>query len=204
MKEKILEGATKLFFRYGIRSVTMDEIASALAVSKKTIYQFFKNKDELVTSVSENHLNLEKEEYSLIEQNSVDAIDEMCKVSVCFRRHMSETHPKILFEIKKYHSDAWNCYTQFKNEFIKGHIKRNILRGIEEGHYRKEINVDILSTFRVEEVELIFDETKFPRNTYDFTEVQMQLLEHFLYGLFTDKGRKQYLIYLNHNQNSHK
>jgi len=204
VKEKILEGATKLFFRYGIRSVTMDEIASNLAMSKKTIYQFFKNKDELITSISENHIEQEKRDYSSIEAKSMDAIDEICQVSDCFRKHMSEIHPKILFELKKYHSGAWGHYTEFKHQFIKGHIKRNILRGMAEGCYRKELNVDILSTFRVEQVEIIFDEEKFPRNTYNFAEVQMQVFEHFIHGLLTDKGRKLYLNYLNHNQNSHK
>ncbi|MGB3466712.1 MAG: TetR/AcrR family transcriptional regulator, partial [Cyclobacteriaceae bacterium] len=200
--EKILDGASKLFLRYGVRSVTMDEVASALAISKKTIYQFFKNKDELVTSISRGHMALEKHDYSTIEENSVDAIDEITQVSECFRKHMSDVHPKILFELKKYHSDAWQIYMQFKTEFVKGHLKRNIERGIAEGFYRDTINSDILSTFRVEQVEMIFDDMLFPKDTYNFTEVQMQLFDHFVHGMLTDKGRTLYTNYLNHNKNS--
>lgn len=189
--------------KYGVRSVTMDDVASALAISKKTIYQFYKNKDELVTSISRNHMDEEKHDYSTIEENSVDAIDEIYQVSNCFRKHMVDIHPKILFELKKYHSSAWQIYTQFKTHFIKNHIKRNIERGIKEGYYRSELNADILSTFRVEQVELIFDDNLFPKEGYDFAEVQMQLFDHFVHGLLTDKGRTLYSNYLNHNKNSH-
>ena len=203
MKEKILEGASKLFMKYGVRSVTMDDVASALAISKKTIYQFYKNKDELVTSISRSHMSEEKDDYSLIEENSVDAIDEIYQVSNCFRKHMADIHPKILFELKKYHSAAWQIYTKFKTEFVKNHIKRNIERGISEGYYRSEVNPEILSAFRVEQVEMIFDDNLFPKEKFDFTDVQLQLFDHFIHGLLTDKGRELYLNYLNHNKNSH-
>lgn len=203
MKEKILEGASKLFMKYGVRSVTMDDVASALAISKKTIYQFYKNKDELVTSISKSHMEEEKYDYSLIEENSVDAIDEIYRVSNCFRKHMVDIHPKILFELKKYHSAAWQIYMKFKTEFVRNHIKRNIERGISEGYYRSELNPEILSAFRVEQVEMIFDDNLFPKEKFDFTEVQLQLFEHFVHGMLTDKGRILYINYLNHNKNSH-
>lgn len=202
VKEKILEGASKLFLRYGVRSVTMDDVASNLAISKKTIYQFFKNKDELVTSISRSHMEIEKDDYSAIENKSVDAIDEITQVSECFRKHMGDIHPKILFELKKYHSDAWQIYMQFKTKFVKDHIKRNIERGIAEGFYRDSINPDILSKFRVEQVEMIFDDMLFPKDRYDFTEVQMQLFDHFVHGMLTEKGRTLYSNYLNHTKNS--
>lgn len=203
MKEKILEGASRLFMKYGVRSVTMDDVASALAISKKTIYQFYKNKDELVTSISKSHMSEEKDDYSQIEENSVDAIDEICRVSNCFRKHMANIQPKILFELKKYHSAAWQIYMKFKTEFVKNHIKRNIERGITEGYYRSEVNPEILSAFRVEQVEMIFDDNLFPKEKFDFTDVQLQLFDHFVHGLLTDKGRELYLNYLNQNKNSH-
>ena len=101
VKEKILEGASKLFFKYGVRSVTMDDVASYLAISKKTIYQFFKNKDDLITSISMAHMAEEKDEYLQIENVAGDALEEMVQVSSCFRRHMNEINPKLLFELKK-------------------------------------------------------------------------------------------------------
>ena len=195
VKEKILEGASKLFFKYGVRSVTMDDVASNLSISKKTIYQFFKNKDDLVTSISKEHMAEEKDDYLQIEDCSTNALEEIMEVSQCFRRHMNEINPKLLFELKKYHSVAWNIYVQFKTDFIKNHIKRNIERGISEGYYRGDLNPDILSTFRVEQVELIFDEQIFPREKYDFADVQMQLFDHFIQGLLTDKGRALYSNY---------
>ncbi len=197
MKEKIIEGANQLFMRYGVRSVTMDDIASHLAISKKTIYQFFKNKDELVTTVSTAHMEMEKSEFEHIEETSDNAIIEIIEVSVCFRNHMKEFNPKLLFELKKYHPVAWAVYTRFKLEFVKGHIERNIVKGIAEGYYREEIDPEILALHRIEQVEMIFDDRIFPKDKHDFAAVQMQLFDHFIHGLLTNKGREifnQYLI----------
>ncbi len=196
MKEKIIEGASQLFMRYGFRSVTMDDIASHLAISKKTIYQFFKNKDELVTTISSSHMDMEKDDYSRIEGGSTNAIEEIFEVSNCFREHMHEMNPKILFELRKYHPDAWAVYTRFKTEFIKNHIVRNIERGISEGYYREELDPEVLATFRVEQVEMIFDVQKFPKDRFDFHHVQMQLFDHFVHGLLTPKGKELLNNYL--------
>ena len=181
----------------------MDDVASDLSISKKTIYQFFKNKDELVTSISKDHMAEEKDDYLEIESHSENALDEILQVSNCFRRHMNEINPRLLFELKKYHSDAWKVYMHFKTDFIKNHIKRNIERGISEGYYRAELDADILSTFRVEQVELIFDEQIFPREKHDFADVQMQLFDHFIQGLLTDKGRVLYSKYFTSIINAH-
>lgn len=179
-----------MFMRYGFRSVTMDDIASNLAISKKTIYQFFKNKDDLVTTISSAHMEMEKNDYSKIESESINAIDEIYEVSKCFRDHMHEVNPKILFELKKYHPEAWAVYTKFKTEFIKNHIVRNIKRGIEEGYYRAELDAEVLAAFRVEQVEMIFDPQVFPKDMFDFHNVQMQLFDHFVHGLLTEEGKK--------------
>ncbi len=196
MKEKIIEGASQLFMKYGVRSITMDDIASQLAISKKTIYQFFKNKDELVTTISSAHMEMEKSEYSEIEDNTTNAIEEIIEVSNCFREHMHEVNPKLLFELKKYHPEAWSVYTKFKTEFVKGHIKRNIEKGIREGYYREELDPEIIALYRLEQVELIFDEQIYPKEKFIFTEVPMKLFDHFVHGLLTDKGRELFQEYL--------
>ena len=96
MKEKILEGASKLFFRYGVRSVTMDDVASHLAISKKTIYQFFKNKDDLVTSISKAHMEEEKDDYLQIEDSSGDALEEIMQRVFYEDEKLSEWRPRTM------------------------------------------------------------------------------------------------------------
>ncbi|MCB0489766.1 MAG: TetR/AcrR family transcriptional regulator [Cyclobacteriaceae bacterium] len=204
-KSKILRGATELFLRYGIRSVSMDNIANHLGVSKKTLYQFFKDKNEMVFSVTEAHLLRDREELDQIAKEAKNAVEEMVKLSACLRQNFRNMNPSLLFDLQKYHHDAWNLWIQYKNELIRSQIVRSINQGKEEGYFRAEINTDIISILRLETIQLPFDPAVFPKDRYELTDVQMQIFEHFLYGLFTEKGKKLYEKYkqkINPQENS--
>lgn len=191
-KEKILKAAEELFIRFGIRSVTMDDVARDASMSKKTLYQYFDNKDTLVSEVAINHLETESREFEEITKQSKDAIDDMLLVSQCLRKHVFRMNPSLLFDMQKYHSKAWDEYLKFKHTTIRGHIKKNIKQGIEEGYFRSEIDAEILSRLRVEQVQLAFNPKIFPTDKFDFTNTQIQILNHFIHGLLTDKGRMKY------------
>lgn len=191
-KKKILNDAEQLFLRYGVRSVTMDDVARDASMSKKTLYQYFDNKDKLVSEVTLLHLNKEKKEFEEIEKLAQDAIHEIHLVALCVRKHINNMNPTLLNDIKKYHSEAWNYYMEFKNGAILGYIERNIKRGIEEGYFRGGINPHIIATMRVEQVQFLFDTKIFPSSRFDFAEVQNQVLDHFIYGLLTEEGRIKY------------
>lgn len=202
VREQIISGAGNLFTRYGVRSVTMDDIARDLAVSKKTIYQHFKDKDEIVTLATTAHMDKEKQEFRDIADTAINAIDEIAKVSGCLRRNVSEINPSLLFDLQKYHRKAWDVYMEFKNEFIRNTIVENLKRGIEEGYYREEIDAETIAMMRVEQVELAFDDRKFPRSKFDFREVQMQFFDHFVHGVITEKGRILYGEYQKNTNNN--
>jgi len=195
INERIIEAANSLFMKYGARSVTMDDIARELSVSKKTIYQYYTDKDEIVTLVSQAHIDQEKEDFNKIFETSHNAIEEMFKMSQCMRKIVTEINPSLLFDLQKYHRKAWNLYLVYKTEFIKNSVVNNLSKGIEQGYYREEIDVEIIATYRVEQVQMAFDDKIFTRNKFNFLEVQMQLFDHFLHGLLTDKGRKSYKNY---------
>lgn len=196
IKEKIIAGAGELFTRYGVRSVSMDDIARQLSVSKKTIYQYFKDKDEIVTMAMHAHMEREKQEYEEIASCSHNALEELSKVCSCMRKDFKDMNPSLLFDLQKYHPDAWNVWLQFKNEHIKNQIVRNLKRGVEEGYFRKEIDPEFLAILRVEQVQLIFDNQIFPADLFNLKEAQMKLMDHFVHGLVTEKGRKLYMSYL--------
>jgi len=196
IKQKIVEGAALLFHKYGIRSVSMDDIARHLSISKKTIYQYFKDKDQVVTLALRAHMDKEMQEYEEIFDVSDNAVEELAKVSKCMRSDFKDMNPSLLFDMQKYHPDGWNLWMEFKNEFIKGHVLRNLKRGIKEGYYRKEIDPEVMARFRVEQVQLAFDDTIFPKDEFDFKEVQMQFLNHFVHGIVTEKGHELFEEYL--------
>ncbi len=191
-KEKITEAAMTLFTKYGVRSITMEEIARQTAVSKKTLYQYFADKDDIVSKSTQRHLEIMKSEYEAIFGGNLSAIDELYEISKCFRKSLAETNPSLLFDLQKYHHDAWKVWKNYKTSYVKSIIARNLTKGVEEGVFRKELDVEILSTFRIEQVEMSFNDEVFPRDKFDVVEVQMMLFEHFIFGLLTDKGRKNY------------
>jgi AcrR family transcriptional regulator len=200
-KEKLLRGAEELFVKYGVRSVSMDDIARHLGISKKTIYQHFADKDEVVATVAKVHMERQRRQFDVIADESKNAVEEIVKISFCLRENMRNMNPSLLFDMQKYHQRAWAEWVAFKHKFIRSNIMRNLKRGIEEGYFRAEVNLDILATMRLEQVQMAFDHTIFPRDRYNLPEVQEQLFDHFAHGLFTEKGKKLFQKYKqNHHQ----
>jgi TetR/AcrR family transcriptional regulator, cholesterol catabolism regulator len=195
IKDRILKGAMELFMKYGVRSVSMDDIARHLSVSKKTIYQYFVDKDDVVTLVATDHMDKGRTEYEDLRESSKNAIDELVKISACLKKDLQEMNPSLLFDLHKYHPKAWSVWLDHKNKYIRDSVVRNINQGIEEGYYRKELNPQVLAAVRIELVQMAFDERVFPHNEINLAEAQIQIFDHFVYGLLTEKGRKLYEKY---------
>jgi TetR/AcrR family transcriptional regulator, cholesterol catabolism regulator len=192
IKQKIIAGANELFMKYGIRSVTMDDIASDLGISKKTIYQTFSEKDEIVAAVVKMHCVMWEHKTDEIAKTTANAIEELLRFSVHFRDQMKRTNPNLMFDMHKYHRETWDEWSQYKAKVIKQKVINTINRGITEGYFRKDLNAELLGTFRVEQLEMAFDSSIFPHDKFNFEDVQMQLFDHFIYGCLTRKGLDLY------------
>lgn len=200
MKEKILKGAGELFQRYGVRSVSMDDLARSLAISKKTIYQYYSDKDEIVALAMKQHIEQAKQEYDEVFDNAKDPVQELHQMSSCMRKNFKDLNPGLLYDIQKFHPKAWKHFSEFKLNYVRNQIESNLRRGIELGFYRKNINVNVMSMLRMGEVEMAFDPTIFPPGVYDFREIQMQLLDHFIHGIVTRKGLELFDKYTKEQQ----
>ena len=190
-----------LFFRYGVRRVTMDDVAKALGMSKKTLYQYYSDKDELVAEATQAHLDRERIEFDKIFRNSENSIKSLFLISQCMRKSLSEINPSVLFDLKRFYPKSWEYWTEFKDQYIFKSIVENIKKGIEEEYFRPEVNAEILANLRVMEIQVLFDRESFPSEKFNFMEVQMQLFNHFVYGITTEKGRKLYKEYLEKENN---
>lgn len=195
IREKIQKGAEELFMRYGVRSISMDDIARHLSVSKKTLYQHFSDKEDIVTVTCQAHLKRNAEEFKAIAEKSHNAIEELHLLSVCLKKNMEDMNPSLLFDLQKYHPKAWNIWLQHKNKTIRESVVRNLRQGVEEGYFRSEMDPEVIAAVRMELVQLAFNEEIFPRERFRLPEVQMQIFEHFVFGLLTEKGKKLYLKY---------
>ncbi|HXB13745.1 MAG TPA: TetR/AcrR family transcriptional regulator [Bacteroidia bacterium] len=190
VKKQILDAAEELFFHYGIKTITMDDIAKHLGMSKRTIYENFPTKDDIIDTLMKNHLEHNVDMCNNRTGESKNAIEEIIFMMEDLRDMFSRMNPRILFDLKKFHPKAWQQFKSFKNEFLIKTISDNIKRGIAEGVYRKKLNVDVLARMRIEQVEMAWNPEIFPSGKYELKDVQLAVLEHFLYGITNIKGHK--------------
>lgn len=195
IQERIRQKADELFRKYGIRSVTMDEIATQLGMSKKTIYQYYADKDQLVDAVAIDEIHYSQECCLKDAEVSANAIEEIFRVMEFVEVMFRSMNPSMLHDLEKYHPLGYKKFLEHKNKFLFEMIKRNIERGISEELYRPEIDVEIMARFRIESMMLLFKPELFPTSKFNLVKLHQEILEHFLYGLATLKGYKLILKY---------
>jgi len=192
VKERIVKSALNLFWRYGIKSVTMDDIAKDLGISKRTIYQHFADKEAILEMVIKEELSSQKCEMEKIDEDAEKPIEQMIQATDQMRTALAHMNPTLLYDLKKYYPDSWALFQSYKHEFILKSIRDNLSHGIELGMYHADIDIDVLSLLRIEEIEIAFDNTIFPPDKFHMIRVQMQFVHHFLRGILTEKGLKHY------------
>jgi AcrR family transcriptional regulator len=201
MHDRIKQKADELFRRYGIRSVTMDEIATQLGISKKTIYQYYADKDQLVDAVAVEEIKFSQDSCIQDMAVSANAIEEIFRVMEFVEVMFRNMNPSMLFDLEKYHPSGYKKFLEHKNRFLFDMIKLNLERGIKEELYRPEINVEIMTRYRLESMMIAFNPELFPPSKFNLVSLQQEIIEHFLYGLATLKGYKLILKYKRQRQN---
>ena len=195
MKERIKQKADELFRSYGIKSVTMDVIATRLGVSKKTIYHSFKDKDELVDEVIADLLTYNQICCNKDRAKAKDAIHEVFLAMEMVQQMFQDMNPVILYDIERNHPATFQKFLQHKNKFLLQVIKENIERGKKEELYRPDINTEVIARVRLETMMIPFNQEIFPKSKFNFVDLEHQLIEHFLFGVATMKGHKLILKY---------
>ena len=190
MKVRILTKAEELFSRYGIRSVTMDEIANQLGISKKTIYLSFVNKDELVEEVFNVYMNENKRHCLEDRQEAENAVHEIFLAMDMMDDLSKALNTSILFDLEKYHPNTFHKFKAFKNNFLYNVISENLKRGMQEEVFRTNVNVDVITRMRLSTVMLSMNIELFPPGKYKMADVEIEILMHYLYGVATAKGIK--------------
>lgn len=192
---RIKQKAHDLVMQYGIRSVSMDDIASALGISKKTIYQYYADKDELVEAIIRDKI-AESEECCIADKSKAkDAIHEIFLAMEMVQEMFEEMNPSVIYDMEKFHPKAYAVLHQHKYNFLYKVLKENIHRGITEDLYRNDINIEVLIKARLECMMLAFNQQIFPKNKFSLIEVETALTEHFLFGLASPKGHKTIIKY---------
>jgi TetR/AcrR family transcriptional regulator, cholesterol catabolism regulator len=199
VKDRIKQKAHDLFMQFGVRSITMDEIALQMGMSKKTIYQYYADKDELVDVVMADVIKHNQNCCLRDRQHAKDAIHEVFLAIEMMQEMFQNMNPSILFELEKYYPKVFEKFLQHKYDFLYKIIATNIERGIAEELYRSDIDINVLVKARLETMLLAFNQQLFPKNKYSLIQVETELTTHFLFGLVTVKGHKLITKYQQHS-----
>lgn len=183
-----LERVESLFMRYGIKSQTMDDISTELGISKKTLYQMVSNKDELVKKVLQ--FNIEREAASCLEMASraENAIAEILAVVESNAQQLVNMKANVLYDLQKYHREAWLLFRNFHFEFVLRLVMENIRRGRAEGLYRRDFDIDIIARIHLATVFNLFDEELFPSTSIPRDVLFREYMMHYLHGIISENG----------------
>ena len=198
--ERIIQGGEELFLQAGIKSVTMDDIARHLGMSKKTIYHFFNDKNDLVMALVKKKLDEDECQINEIIENSGNVIEEMINMMKASEDIFARINPIVIHDLQKYHPEAWSMFEKFKADVLVNKLEQLLSKGITQGFIRADIDVKILAKMRVNQDEMGFNPSIFPISQFNTWKVQYQLLEHFNYGICTIKGHKLLDHYKNPEQ----
>lgn len=171
----------------------MDDVARELAISKKTLYQFFADKSDLVTKVFTRHIEQVSNECRSVCTNEMHPIEQLLKISEMRAEDLNNMHPALLYDLKKYYPEQWQELDRYKNDFIFGMIQNNLIRGKEMELYRQEFNAEIVARFYVYLVDTVLDAEGIMRKKYEGKMLHLEMVTYHLRAVCTKKG----LDYLN-------
>ena len=185
---EILLKSSEVFMRYGLKSVTMDDIAREIKVSKKTIYKYVKDKSDLLCNVMQGNCTCDVMVIDEILDLKLNAIDEIIEIGRYVAGQLKMMHPSIHYDMEKYYPEVWQLFETHKTNYLYGCVADNMARGIKEGLYRDNLNIEIMVKLYLSKIDLVFDATIFPPNKFNFVEVYMELLRYHIKGIASDKG----------------
>ena len=191
VKDYIINGADNLFCQYGFKSVTMDDIAKQLGVSKKTIYQHFKDKNELINILIRDRIVNQDLQMNKCIIESENAVQEVYFGMQDLDFFLETMNPILFYDLQKYHQEAWLNFMDFKEKEIGRKVMDNLKRGIREGLYRQELDVEIITKMRLGQVDMIFTQNRYyDTKKNSLAQIMVEITRHFLYGICNNEGIK--------------
>ncbi|MCX6252520.1 MAG: TetR/AcrR family transcriptional regulator [Bacteroidetes bacterium] len=192
MEEKVLHivgHVSKLYQRYGIKSVTMDDVARHLCISKKTLYEHFKDKEDLVSRVLLQEYEKRGGYYTQIEKRNLNAVEELLEVYKLIHTMFMDYNPSMEYDIRKYYPDLHTRFREIRRKRIFESAYRNLNKGKKEGLYRKDINSKVIAKLHVFRVENMFENDLFSIEEITSLKVFHQLFFYHLHGILSEKGQ---------------
>lgn len=190
METRILEKARELFFFFGVKSITMDDISKHLGISKKTLYTYYKDKSELVHLIMGNLLVKHTEEMLRLKDTTKNAVEEVVLNSQALYSVFKDIKPNVFFEIEKYFPELANQFLDHRHSCMLKLIKNNLKRGKTEGLYREDLEIDFTAQLRLNQLVSAFDEKAYSPIEFSIQKIINKVTTFYLNGICTTKGKQ--------------
>jgi AcrR family transcriptional regulator len=186
--KNILTKVRLLFMKYGIKSITMDDVAREMGISKKTLYQYVENKNDLLNKVLD--MEIEESECHLedIDRENVNAIESLFIVLNFLNQITKEYSPSAIYDLKKYYPDLYNKMNLLRRDKIYNRVIRNLKKGIDEGLYRNDINEQLIAKMQVERMEKAIDSDYLSIDELSTPDIFLEIFKYHIRGIATEKG----------------
>ncbi|MGM0498187.1 MAG: TetR/AcrR family transcriptional regulator [Bacteroidota bacterium] len=188
--ENIISRVTELYYQYGIKSVTMDDVARELGMSKKTLYKYISNKDELVEYCINSLVQKRNCAFKRIEEENVNAIEELFLVNEHVIKMLKNYNPSTEYDLKKYYPHLYEKLRKYRRENMYEAVKNNIIKGKQEGLYRKNLNEDIISRVHVSRIENSYANEMFGIDELTSWKFVREMFTYHLHGIANEAGIK--------------
>ncbi len=199
VKNRLIRRAEVLFKKYGVRSVLMDDIAKELAISKRTLYQYFPNKDELVMSVMSDVMNSHQTMVEHLKKSADNSVHLLILLTDYFKSELASINAVLFYDLQKFYPKAWEVYRLHKENVMCCDMAALLKQGIAEGLFWDDMDCEVIAKFRSHQIEMALNHEIFPGDRFDLVQVQIQLFQHFIRGICTPKGMSLYQNYLTNN-----
>lgn len=201
MREKIASKARKEFYKYGVKSITMDEIASKLGISKRTIYEKFKDKEELLIECILLENREKKEQARLIKENSQTVLDLFLRMQKLNMRGILKISNKYYADIRKYYPQAQELLKEIEEERTRGMFQL-FKEGVEQGVFRDDINFNVVGVLLRSQLYQLFSTVSIVTNEEYLREIYESLIYIYIRGVSTPQGQEVLDKYIEKEKNS--
>lgn len=188
IKENILTRTCELYLKYGIKSITMDDVSRELGISKKTLYQHFKDKRELVVNSMGYHFHGGNNKLNEIFKKGLNAIEELFEVNLHIIEMLKNFNPSLMFDLKKYYPDIFLKFEETRRERMYVSVIDNLKKGKKEGLYRSELKEEIIAKLHVSRVEHILDSNIFTVQEFTSPAFMNEMFIYHLRGIASEAG----------------
>jgi TetR/AcrR family transcriptional regulator, cholesterol catabolism regulator len=184
----ILVKVRELYLRYGIKSITMDDIAGELGISKKTLYQFVTDKDDLVGKFTDYEIEIRQEEIIRCFKIGFNAIEELFEISIFMNKMIKEQNPATEHDLRKYYPHHYLKAITTRRERMYKYILLNLKKGKKEGLYREDMNEEVIAKLHLSRSENVHFNELFTVEEFTSFKSFTELLIYHVRGIATDKG----------------